>query len=119
MRKPERRATRLLSLVAGLALVGCTSSSGAAGSAAPVRTNQVDLPPSYLFSPTAIQVSPGATVTWTNHDNFSHSVQIQGQSEVHMIKPGETTQITFDAPGTFNYICTLHAQNMKGSVQVS
>ena len=112
-------ARRFLPLLAVLALVGCTSASGAAGSAAPARTNQVDLPPRYLFSPANIQVSPGTTVTWTNHDNFTHSVLVQGQSEVHMLKPGESVQLTFSTPGTFNYVCTLHSQNMKGSVQVS
>jgi len=85
----------------------------------PVRTAQVDLPPSYLFAPTAIEVAPGTTVTWTNHDNFTHSVQVQGQSEVHMLRPGETTQIRFDQPGSFPYVCTLHTQNMHGTVVVT
>ena len=78
----------------------------------------MDLPPSYQFSPTRIQVSRGATVTWTNHDNFTHSVQVQGQSDVHVMNPGQSTQITFDAPRTYPYVCTLHTQNMKGTVVV-
>jgi plastocyanin len=57
-------------------------------------------------------------VTWTNHDNFSHSVQVQGQAEVHMMKPGETAQISFTAPGDYPYVCTLHAQNMRGTISV-
>lgn len=115
-----RAPSILLVVLAGLALVGCSSAaSGAAGSAAPARTTQVDLPPSYQFAPTRIQVSTGSTVTWTNHDNFTHSVQVQGESEVHMMRPGETAEVTFSAPGTFNYLCTLHAQNMKGTVLVS
>ena len=103
----------------GLALLaGCASGSSAAS--APVRTNQVDLPPSYVFRPATIEVPAGTTVTWTNHDNFTHSiqVQVQGQSEVHMLNPGQSTQITFDAPGTYPYVCTLHTQNMKGTVVV-
>jgi plastocyanin len=103
-----------------LILAGCGGTSSSSPSAAPaVQTTQVDLPPSYQFSPAHIQVPRGATVTWTNHDNFTHSVQVQGQGEVHTLRPGETTQITFDSPGEFNYVCTFHTQNMKGIVSVS
>jgi plastocyanin len=102
-------------------LAGCsgTSTSTASASTAAVQTNQVDLPPSYQFSPTHIQVARGTTVTWTNHDNFTHSVQVQGQSEVHTMRPGETAQITFDTAGDFQYVCTFHTQNMKGTVTVT
>src|SRR5690348_12299117 len=97
-----------------LALVGVACSKPATAAQA-VRTTQVDLPPSYVFQPAVIEVSRGATVTWTNHDNFTHSVQVQG-GDVHMMSPGQTAQISFDQPGTYSYLCTLHAQNMKGTV---
>ena len=113
------RARNALAALACLALIGCSSPAGAASSAAPARTSQVDLPPSYKFEPASIQVVPGTTVTWTNHDNFTHTVQVQGESEVHSMRPGETAQITFTSPGTYSYLCTLHTQNMKGTVQVS
>jgi plastocyanin len=107
----------------GVLVLACSTLAGCAPAAtsapAPVRTNAVDLPPSYRFAPAAIEVGPGATVTWTNHDNFTHSVQVQGQSEVHMLRPGESTQIRFDQPGTYPYVCTLHTQNMRGTVVVS
>jgi plastocyanin len=101
----------------GLALLaGCASGSSAAS--APVRTNQVDLPPSYVFRPATIEVPVGTTVTWTNHDNFTHTVQVTGQSEVHQLRPGESTSITFSTPGDYAYVCTLHTQNMRGVVTV-
>ena len=97
---------------------------------AKIRNGAVTAPlinPTGLTVPTAttanalagIQVVPGTTVTWTNHDNFTHTVQVEGQSEVHSMRPGETAQITFTNPGTYSYLCTLHTQNMKGTVQVS
>jgi plastocyanin len=46
-------------------------------------------------------------------------VQVQGQSEVHIMRPGESTQITFDTPGDYSYVCTFHTQNMKGTVSVT
>jgi plastocyanin len=57
-------------------------------------------------------------VTWTNDDNFSHSVRIEG-AEPLVMKPGESVQHTFDAPGTFKYDCSFHPQNMKGEVVVT
>jgi plastocyanin len=109
---------RLL-VVACLLLVGCTGpNASAAPSAEAVRTTQVDLPPSYKFEPARIQVDAGSSVTWTNHDNFTHSVQVAGQFDVHMLRPGESTSITFATPGEYSYVCTLHTQNMRGSVIV-
>jgi plastocyanin len=106
-----------LAVLLAILLTGCAPPTAAAVD--PVATtNQVDLPPSYLFRPDAIQVAPGTTVTWTNHDNFTHSVQVQGQSDVHVMRPRESAQITFDGPGTYAYVCTFHAQNMRGTVLV-
>jgi plastocyanin len=99
-----------------LALLG-TACTAPARAAQPVRTTTVDLPPSYVFQPAVVEVSRGSTVTWTNHDNFTHSVQVNG-GDVHMMNPGQSAQITFNQPGTYAYICTLHSQNMKGTVIV-
>jgi plastocyanin len=102
-----------------LVVAGC---SGGGGSAAPVPTTTVDLPPSYRFAPAAISVAPGATVTWTNHDNFSHSVQFLDGGlppDPLDMKPGETVTFSFAAAGTYNYQCSLHPQNMRGTVVVA
>jgi plastocyanin len=109
----------VLLAAAGLLLAGCGGTSSSSAQQPAARSNTVDLPPSYQFAPTHIQVASGTTVTWTNHDNFTHSVQVQGQTEVHMMRPGESAQITFSAPGDYRYICTLHTQNMQGTVTVS
>jgi plastocyanin len=35
-----------------------------------------------------------------------------------MLTPGQSAQIRFDQPGSYPYVCTLHIQNMKGTVVV-
>ena len=115
-----RRPLVLLGL-AGLLLAGCSGTSSSSSTAA-VSTTSVDLPPSYQFSPTHIQIARGATVTWTNHDNFTHSVQLLDgglPADPHLMKPGEATTLAFASPGTYAYQCSLHPQSMRGSVTVT
>ena len=112
-----RRARQVLLAAAALLLVlaGCTT-SGASPSV--VATTTVDLPPSYRFAPEVISVKAGATVTWTNHDNFTHSVSFDG-SQPQMLSPGASTTRTFDTPGTYAYVCSLHPRDMRGTVTVT
>ncbi|HEY6958997.1 MAG TPA: plastocyanin/azurin family copper-binding protein [Candidatus Limnocylindria bacterium] len=113
---------KALRFVAGLTLflaVGCASAAGSSPSTA-ATTDHVDLPRSYLFSPAAINVKAGTTVTWTNDDQFTHSVRLVATGEVlGILKPGETLTHTFTAPGVYQYDCSFHPQNMKGTVTVN
>jgi plastocyanin len=109
------RAVALLVLaVAFLALgAGCGSSADAA----PVATTQVTMAKSYRFDPKTIEVDAGATVTWTNDDNFTHTVHVDGMED-HKVEPGDRVSISFPSVGTFHYVCTLHRRDMEGEVIV-
>jgi plastocyanin len=113
---------RMILLVPALAvaivlLAGCAAQPNAA--AAPVETAQVTMPPSYRFDPPVIRVPSGTTVTWRNSDNFTHSVSVvDGKFPLLNLSPGQSGTITFDQPGEYAYICTYHAQDMKGTVIV-
>jgi plastocyanin len=118
---PSLRTGAGLSLRPALAVLFAALLAGAcqaATPAAPVATSEVDLPRSYKFAPKDISVEPGATVTWTNNDSFTHSVRFLDGGEVQMMKPGESVTRTFPAPGLFRYDCSLHPNDMKGSVLV-
>jgi plastocyanin len=67
-------------------------------------------------------VAAGSTVTWTNNDNFTHNVQFSAEglpTEPLTMEPGQAAQLTFTAQGTFAYLCTLHPQDMTGTVVVT
>ena len=114
----SRRAA--IPLLAVLLLPVVAACAAAGGSASPVATDRVDLPMSYRFAPTAIVVKPGTTVTWTNSDNFTHSVQFDGVASPGMVmKPGEAATRAFDQAGTFHYVCAFHSQQMQGTVTVA
>jgi plastocyanin len=106
----------LLPVVAAAAVfaAGC----GGSDTSKPVATTEVEMVKSYRFDPKAIEIKAGDTVTWTNEDNFTHTVQVEGQED-HKVGQGESVEITFDKPGTYHYICTLHSQDMDGTVIVT
>ena len=112
-----RTSRLILALAVVIVLAGCASP--VSNAQPPIETNQVTMPPSYRFDPVAIQVPAGTTVTWRNADNFSHSVRVAG-GDFPMLElpPGESGTITFDQPGEYAYVCTYHAQDMKGTVSV-
>jgi plastocyanin len=106
----------LVPAVAAAALVaaGCAGSSE---SSQPVATTEVEMVKSYRFDPKVIQVAAGDTVTWKNADNFTHTVQVDGQDD-HKVGQDESVSITFHTPGTYSYVCTLHSNDMDGEVIV-
>jgi plastocyanin len=110
------RPAALAALLALASVVACSSNDAAAGE--PVATTEVQLPKSYRFEPVAITVPVGSTVTWTNDDNFTHNVTFEG-SEPMTMSPGASTTRAFDSAGTFAYQCTLHPQDMQGTVEVT
>jgi len=124
-----RRVLRSIALplaiaVSTLAFAACSGSGSGTGGAGstPVATSTVDLPPSYKFVPADITVAAGTTVTWTNHDNFTHSVQFKDgglPTDPQLMKPGETATFTFKNAGTYHYQCSLHPQQMQGTVTVT
>jgi plastocyanin len=101
-------------LCATLFAAGC---GGTGESSEPVATTKVQMVKSYRFDPKVIEIEAGQTVTWTNEDNFTHTVEVDGQED-HKVGQGESVQITFDTPGTYHYVCTLHSQDMDGEVIV-
>lgn len=101
-------------LVAIVVAVGC----GGTGSSQPVATTKVSMAKSYRFDPTTIRVKAGDTVTWTNNDNFTHTVKVDGRED-HKVGRGDSVSISFDKPGRYHYVCTLHSKDMSGTVIVT
>jgi plastocyanin len=105
---------KLLLLLPVLVAAGC---GGSDEPAAPVATTNVSMAKSYRFDPSLIEVAAGDRVTWTNDDNFTHTVQVDGQED-HKVERGKSVSIAFPEPGTYHYVCTLHRKDMDGEVIV-
>ena len=116
------KRVRFAVLVAALAVAipGCALGGGQLDTSNPVSTNHVNLPKSYQFDPSVIKVRPGETVTWTNNDNFTHTVRLLDTGQVlGTMPPGQSLSHVFSKPGTYRYDCSLHPNDMKGVVIVS
>ena len=107
--------------LAVLAAIGLAACYGDAAQAADLEaTNQVVLARSYRFEPATISIAVGTTVTWTNQDQFSHTVRLLDDGgAVLPLEPREQVTHTFAAAGVFRYDCSLHPQNMRGTVVVT
>ncbi|MCU7495386.1 MAG: amidase [Ignavibacteria bacterium] len=76
------------------------------------------------FSPSAITVTAGTTVTWTNMDSYAHTVTSgvpgspDGKFDSGNMDAGATYSHKFDTKGTYAYYCRYHSSMMKGTVTV-
>ena len=104
-------------LATSLATIVVAAGCGKSGSSEPVATTEVAMAKSYRFDPETIEVEAGDRVTWTNEDNFTHTVQVDGQED-HKVERGESVSIAFPQAGTYHYVCTLHSRDMEGEVIV-
>ena len=97
--------------------MGAMVMTASAPSGPPVNTNSVAIH-NFAFSPAAISVAPGATVTWGNQDNEPHTIVMVDQSfRSTPMDTGGHFSHTFAAPGQYRYFCGLHPQ-MTGVVIV-
>ncbi len=72
----------------------------------------------FAFDPAELEVAAGATVTWTNNDSATHTVESDDETLMSDDLPnGATYEMTFDEPGTYEYVCGIHP-NMAGTVIV-
>ncbi len=63
----------------------------------------------FAFGPAALTVKPGQSVTWTNADGAPHGLAFKdGASGADLLLPGQAFTRRFDAPGVFDYVCSVH-----------
>lgn len=94
--------------------------SGTSASSTPEATNSVSIA-NFAFSPAAITVKKGVTVTWTNNDSTTHTVtEMDNQDGPNSgnVAPGKTYTFTYNTTGTFKYRCSIHP-SMTGTVTVT
>ena len=69
------------------------------------------------FDPADDTIEAGDTVTWENSGETIHTVKGDGFFS-KAINPGDSYEHRFTKPGTYDYICTLHPDQMQGTIVV-
>lgn len=111
----------------GTTTVTVTLTSGTAGAdATPSASDSPDETGSYdiviedfAYSPAELTIKVGESVTFTNQDSAPHTATARDRDilQTGRLGQGESTTVTFDTPGTYEYFCEFHP-NMKGVIIV-
>src|SRR5215218_2479857 len=126
-----RRAGKLHALVfvfcvAAVALLGVTAASAQAPKQPPAKVTVND----FYFAPTAVTIKKGRAVkwTWSSYNTYPHDVHLKkGPAGLKNKSRFSTTttavtearfQRTFEVPGTYKFICTVHPSEMRMTVTV-
>ena len=115
--------------VIGFALfaAGCGSSTGASSSTSPSNPEGTNGPnlltitiTKGVYSPNPLTAKVGQSVNWLNSDTFAHTATDSGVFDTGSIAPTSAADVPvpFSTPGTYNFHCTLHA-NETGSIVVT
>jgi plastocyanin len=122
----SRSLALLVSCVAVVALLGVTTASAQAPKQPPAKVTVND----FYFSPTSVTIKSGRAVkwTWSSYNSYPHDVHLkQGPPGLKNKGRFSTTttavtdahfQRTFEVPGTYKFICTVHPSEMKMTVTV-
>jgi plastocyanin len=85
--------------------------------AAPSAESRVTID-NFTFTPDVITIPKGTKIEWENDDDIPHTVvETQGKFLSPALDTEDKYAFTFDAPGTYEYFCSLHP-HMKGKVVV-
>jgi plastocyanin len=94
-------------------------SGGGGGGGATVSLKDIQ------FEPKDLTVNAGETITFTNDESIPHDVhKTSGPGEDFASGPsggmqeGDTFELTLDEPGTYEYVCDVHAPGMSGTIEV-
>jgi plastocyanin len=126
-----RRAKPIKALVAAccvvaVALLGVAAAAAQAPKKPPVKVTVND----FYFAPTAVTIKKGRAVkwVWSSYNTYPHDVHLkQGPKALKNKSRFSTTttavtdahfQRTFEVPGTYKFICTVHPSEMKMTVTV-
>jgi plastocyanin len=71
----------------------------------------------FTFSPAALTVKVGTTVTWKNQDDIPHTVVSAGKFKSKALDTDDSFSFTFAATGDYTYFCSLHP-HMTGTIKV-
>jgi plastocyanin len=88
------------------------------GRRASAQTDPAIVMSNFDFTPMAVTVPVGTTVSWTNKDGEPHTVtSLDGLFRSGALDSGDSFKFKFAKPGVYKYVCSIHPR-MTGTVTV-
>jgi plastocyanin len=70
------------------------------------------------YSPMELNIAAGTSVVWKNLDGEPHTIaSLDGLFRSQALDQDDSFRFTFDKPGTYKYICSIHPK-MKATITV-
>ena len=125
-RRTKLRALLVAACVSAVALSGVAAAAAQAPKKPPVKVTVND----FYFAPTSVSIKEGRAVKWiwSSYNTYPHDVHLkQGPKGLKNKGRFSTTttavteasfQRTFEVPGTYKFICTVHPSEMRMTVTV-
>jgi plastocyanin len=72
----------------------------------------------FAYYPDPVTIEEGGKVIWQNEDSAPHTATAEdGSFDTGTLEEGKLKSESFKAPGTYEYVCSIHPQ-MHGTVEV-
>jgi plastocyanin len=101
----------------------CNGTAAASSLGTATAANTIDATDNFVFVPDSTNASVGDVIEFKNMGTIVHTVTFQDSNDGCLtdptLAPGATWQVKFTQPGTYNYLCTIHAPNMKGVIHIT
>jgi plastocyanin len=76
-----------------------------------------------VFVPASSSAAVGDVIEFKNTGSLVHTVTFEDNNDAcltdNTLAPGATWEVKFTQPGTYHYLCTIHAPNMAGKITVT
>jgi plastocyanin len=101
----------------------CNGTAAASSLGTATTANTIDATDNLVFVPDSTPAAVGDVIEFKNTGSVVHTVTFQDSNDGCLsdptLAPGATWQVKFTQPGTYNYLCTIHAPNMKGVIHIT
>jgi plastocyanin len=119
MRTVGRRVMAAMVLVLGVAACGDDDDDAERGGTESAGAGATIVAANIAFDPTTLSVAAGETITLRNEDDVEHSFTIDDPEVDAEAEGGEEATVEApDEPGTYDFHCRYHPDEMTGTLTV-
>ena len=101
-----------------VATPGGAAAAGTCAQEAASGGETISMEGTHSLNPADVSVSVGDPVTYTNNSTTNHHIKFANGPDCGFTLISKSVSVSFDKPGAYSYVCTIHPTFMKGTVTV-